>query len=1567
MNSSEYASIALARWICQKLSQDNDFAREGLPSIDVETFFRELVEQSFPANEFSIAISGMSVTVTDLEQVARRVGLIGIREFADDLYVAAEWRNDRERHPRTIALASGYNAGVHTLSHYARPLSADLARTLLVDAREKLPIRFPNSPELHRQFLSEIVRGGPELESLLSLEACADYLARWDALRPEEGTRAPWLALPALGLLVDEKLFGPDHVSKRLVLNLATVRQVKTLRASDLRTRARRRYQNPARQAEMAEAVTAVEAYMDAIQRGVEGTLGLAKALVVARPPKDEPEEDDNLPTPDPNPDPDPTEPPSLAGEASDALLDGREEDLAAIADAIDEAWTAFNEDPSEDIEIPVTLPSSQREVIGTTAVDRKVLDWVQAFCSQVNWGGFLGTSEMSLPTALAGAADRSPVFVRPDRVVTIEGEELSLEALLTAWDEDLPGLIGRHTQLVATWREFRTVRVALLPHLGKLIYHARSWLDGRPEILAQVRRYLELAASLYRETQENYHVMASNTSDWTRATLEALLALDIVQVRVQLPDGKLAAKAVLLPTHPLYLWRNERLSTLLRGLAKNTTLDSGDREVVREELERPEQFLSVVRLGSLPAGYGLNQLLPLTSQIEGLPVFENLSNACSGADGARALHQALDQYIMLHPNHPYPLRVALINPPQPEKLMMELVRLLNDHRYRGGQKLAAIDAALYATAQHADRLRSALSFSDTKKEDEVQEKIAADRLHLHLDETCLSEKPPDLGDIVNRIKTRPCHVAAIFDESTIRLRQRGAGRNLPMSPFCIRYDVQLDRRSGRIELRPQPGESPFSEFLLLMSELEGNQRDMTPHAYADAEALAQTADDLLQGDQPAARWLFLADRALPSEAGMRSVRIWERREGLRDTFLAARDFKPLAGLILPAFANPLNLNTTSENMSRLLHQGARLLGSGVLDIIKKQDGQPDRSKIIGFAGLLFAARDAQRRYPGALVLSVDHPLARLWLRTGQRSLQDRCDLLVLWKDEAAATFQLIAVEVKASHDEQIEAARLTHAVEQIGNTLEAVEDGLAAAALQPRSPLSIPRCEMLKQALARAAQARSGDGATDRANRLRWGGWLVELFAVAAGKMHPVQISGCVVSVLLRREIAGIMEPLKSAIPWPLAHRILGLPEVDELLNWEPSAPAASTPAHPDAADETTAAAKTSSTPWLPDPALSPEASISRSLTPPPAPVPTGVTPTAQSTAPSNPTTEPIWPPPVNALGMIGQYQAVDLLVKQAQLSKALGERFPDKLLVGPAGVGKSTLARNIGTLLLNREPLFFSGSDLRRPGDLLERLTQEELVPSGSGTGLVRVEPGLIFIDEVHGISTSVATALLSAMDDRRITSIEGGLYDFNQVVFLLATTDQGKLSEAFQSRPNKTWLRSYTLHELAGMIWLHGKGCLDGAELSREACYEIAARARCNPRRSVRDLSEALRPHFFHCAGQQTDGTPSLRQAAELMTPENIAAFYEAQGIDYNGLDDVARRFLHYLKQHGAVSEATLSQALGLTHRQDFVETAEYLVRLGLIETSSAGRSLTREGKQYLNASPPPDLRRRISRAM
>ena len=95
---------------------------------------------------------------------------------------------------------------------------------------------------------------------------------------------------------------------------------------------------------------------------------------------------------------------------------------------------------------------------------------------------------------------------------------------------------------------------------------------------------------------------------------------------------------------------------------------------------------------------------------------------------------------------------------------------------------------------------------------------------------------------------------------------------------------------------------------------------------------------------------------------------------------------------------------------------------------------------------------------------------------------------------------------------------------------------------------------------------------------------------------------------------------------------------------------------------------------------------------------------------------------------------------------------------------------------------------------------------------------------------------------------------------------------------------------------------------------------------------------------------------------MTVETVADYFERQGIDRNGLDHTAKNFIEYLARHGATAEERLRQGLGISNRGDFVETDEYLQRLGLVIVRG-GRSLTPEGRRYLTTSS--DLRHRISR--
>ncbi len=101
---------------------------------------------------------------------------------------------------------------------------------------------------------------------------------------------------------------------------------------------------------------------------------------------------------------------------------------------------------------------------------------------------------------------------------------------------------------------------------------------------------------------------------------------------------------------------------------------------------------------------------------------------------------------------------------------------------------------------------------------------------------------------------------------------------------------------------------------------------------------------------------------------------------------------------------------------------------------------------------------------------------------------------------------------------------------------------------------------------------------------------------------------------------------------------------------------------------------------------------------------------------------------------------------------------------------------------------------------------------------------------------------------MDDARIAPVGGVEYDFGEVVFIAATTDKGLLSDAFVSRMDLIPLADYSLTELAGIIWLHGRKLFGGFELAREICVEVAARNRCNPRRAVRSLENDLLAQFY-----------------------------------------------------------------------------------------------------------------------
>lgn len=278
---------------------------------------------------------------------------------------------------------------------------------------------------------------------------------------------------------------------------------------------------------------------------------------------------------------------------------------------------------------------------------------------------------------------------------------------------------------------------------------------------------------------------------------------------------------------------------------------------------------------------------------------------------------------------------------------------------------------------------------------------------------------------------------------------------------------------------------------------------------------------------------------------------------------------------------------------------------------------------------------------------------------------------------------------------------------------------------------------------------------------------------------------------------------------------------------------------------------------------------------------------------------------------------------------SSKTGKSLEHILLTGPAGLGKTSLAQVIA-YEMQVEIKILNGANLQKKQDILS------LVPSLK-------EKSILFIDEIHRMSSMIEEVLYPIMEDYRLDLILGQGKRTKVVPIYLekftvigATTKPGFLSKPLRDRFGSHFIFSqYSLEEMNILI----QNNLEKLSFSidKKSFSEISQRARRTPR-ILNHLLKRLKDY-------------AISEEKIYLSSEDVLKVFDLLGIDSNGLNRMDKQILSLLKYHykkSPVGIETIAASLGENKRtlEDLYEP--YLLSEGFLIRTARGRLITEKGE-------------------
>lgn len=694
-----------------------------------------------------------------------------------------------------------------------------------------------------------------------------------------------------------------------------------------------------------------------------------------------------------------PIRPKELGHLISDAIVNGDEEDIAAVKELLRELKKHFDPETEENNDSIPTISGvfdDRTIVIENHQSDLRKL--VGTVCNEIAWGGLLETEESVLKDAISADIKSFSPFnpVSIESMVAFHGGidgSQSLFDFITQFDAQFKAKNIETAELfIPIIEELLTLRGKLLSNLDMIMYYPVLSFGVDEDARQTLIGYIETWAKLYHAFNINEPAMREMSPSSTSFIARALLLLDVLYV-----ETPKEWKAILLPLHPIFLWRYYEIFKTLPS--KKAQLSEDDAVALTAVLTQLPQILSFVIANSIVTESSDDKVLPCSGNIEMLPTFENKTNRYLGDDGTQSIGEILTRWIGFAPYTKNEIRICSVDAPD----LIANIRAIKSFMDKNGCERVVYDVYL-TRKQNGNTELSKLDYSGNDYE--IGEFIRQNKIAISI------RNVESASEVKAALSEKPVHVAFYFDQSAYAIEFGPNNKNLYINPLVVTYDYDFDEIQHRGSIFPssEMDSGLIGDYHKLMKSADVISNNMNPrttyNGSADMTAVVSTIQEGM------VQWLVAADRDTNNYDPDGAIPIGEMQYDRRMVNVWASSDSRIITQYL-TMLRAYNLYPKPETLIDILKNFGHIASNGLISIPKfGADAQAIDNKKKGLIGTLFAASWYTRNNQDSLVASLDDDKARLWLQDS-RFGNERADLVGLKYIAETNTLLIQPIEVK--------------------------------------------------------------------------------------------------------------------------------------------------------------------------------------------------------------------------------------------------------------------------------------------------------------------------------------------------------------------------------------------------------------------------------------------------------------------------------------------------------------------------------------------------------------------------